>query len=228
LDSVFDFPTWWVAGNVFSGKSPMTALRDVLKADALYSDPQRLTTLSSNHDLRRLISWPQATLDRARLQMAFTLSLRGTPQLYYGDEIALPGEGDPDNRRDFPGGFPGDSRSAFVAAGRTADEARMWNWTRDWIALRRAHTALRGGTLVDLDAQPNSYVFARKDSAETIVIALNRDDQPAISNLPAASIDARAGMRFLPLLGGGEVTPVNGAAISLKIPPRSAVAFELK
>ena len=90
LDSVFDAPTWWAAGNVFSGKLPMTALRDVLKADALYTDPQRLTTLTSNHDLRRFISWPGATLDNARLQMAFVLSLRGIPQIYYGDEIMLP------------------------------------------------------------------------------------------------------------------------------------------
>lgn len=228
LDSVFDAPTWWVAGNAFSGKSPMTSVRDMLKADALYADSQRLTTLTSNHDLRRFISWPQATLDSARLQMAFTLTLRGTPQLYYGDEIALPGEGDPDNRRDFPGGFPGDTRSAFVASGRTAEQERMWTWTRDWIALRRAHPAVRRGTLVDLDAKTQLYIYARRDSTETIVIALNRDVLPATTRFDAAAIDARAGMRLVPLLGGGEVTPVTGASISLKLPPCSAVAFEVR
>jgi hypothetical protein len=30
------------------------------------------------------------------------LTLRGVPQIYSGDEIALPGRADPDNRRDFP------------------------------------------------------------------------------------------------------------------------------
>ncbi len=39
LDSVFDSPTWWVACNAFSGKTPMTSLRNALKADALYADP---------------------------------------------------------------------------------------------------------------------------------------------------------------------------------------------
>jgi glycosidase len=228
LDSVFDAPTWWVAGNVFSGKEPMTKLRDILKADALYSDPLRLTTLTSNHDLRRFISWPGATHDSARLQMAFTLTLRGTPQLYYGDEIALPGEGDPDNRRDFPGGFPGDARSAFLARGRTPEEQKMWIWTRDWIALRRAHSAIRRGSLIDLEAKPKHYVYARKDPTETIVIALNRDDRPAISTFPAGALGARVGMRLLPLLGGGEETPVTGVTVSLKLPPLSAVAFELR
>jgi glycosidase len=206
----------------------MTMLRDILKADALYSDPHRLTTLTSNHDLRRFISWPGATHDSARLQMAFTLTLRGTPQLYYGDEIALPGTGDPDNRRDFPGGFPGDARSAFLARGRTPEEERMWNWTRAWIGLRRAHPALRRGVLLDLDAKTNQYVYARKVPGETIVVALNRDDRPQVSSFSAAAIDGRDGMRLVPLLGGGEATAVAGESISLTLPPRSAVAFELR
>jgi glycosidase len=228
LDSVFDFPCWYVACNVFTHKSPMMALRNVLKADAIYADPRSLITLTSNHDLRRFISWPQATLDDACLQMAFTLTMRGTPQLYYGDEIAMPGEGDPDNRRDFPGGFPGDSRSAFVSSGRTAEQQRMWSWTRDWIALRRAHQALRRGTLLDLDAKVNHYVYARKDTRETIVIALNRDAKSATADLLAEAIDAHVGMRLVPLLGGGEVTIVSGPSISLKLPPLSAVAFALR
>jgi glycosidase len=228
LDSVFDFPTWWTAANAFSMKSPMTSLRNVLKADALYADPQRLTTLTSNHDLKRFISWPKATHDSARLQMAFTLTIRGIPQIYYGDEFLLPGEGDPDNRRDFPGGFPGHARSAFVASGRTAQEEKMWNWTRDWIALRRTHPALRRGALIDLDAQQHVYVYARKAVTETIVVALNRDDRPSTSIIPAAAIDAREGIRLVPLLGGGEVISVSRRSISLKLPPLSAIAFQLR
>ena len=225
LDSVFDAPTWLVAVNVFSRKAPMTALRTVLKADALYSDPQRLTTFTSNHDLRRFISWPGATLDAARLQVAFTLSLRGIPQLYYGDEIALPGEGDPDNRRDFPGGFPGDSRDAFAASGRTADQERIWSWTRDWIALRKAHPALRTGALIELDVEADLYVFARRHDEETMVIALNRDAKPATARFPAAAIRAREGMQLVPLLGNGEKTTVTGTEASLRLPPNSAIAF---
>ena len=160
LDSVFDFPTWFTSVNVFSGKAADDRPAQGLRADAIYEDPARLTTLTSNHDVRRFISWPGATHDRARLQLAFTLTIRGTPQLYYGDEIALPGNDDPDNRRDFPGGFPGDKRNGFEASGRTALEQRMWTWTRDWLTLRRSHSALRRGTLVDLYADPNVYVYA--------------------------------------------------------------------
>ena len=84
------------------------------------------------------------------MHMAFILSVRGIPQLYYGEEIAMEGGHDPDNRRDFPGGFPGDERSAFEAQGRKSKEQQMYEWTRRWIRLRAEHPAIRRGTLVDL------------------------------------------------------------------------------
>ena len=140
----------------------------------------------------------------------------------------FPGEGDPDNRRDFPGGFPGDAHNAFVATGRTPEQERLWTWTRDWIALRRAHAALRRGTLIELDAETNLYVYARRNSEETVVIALNRDARPVTARFPAAELYARVGMWFVPLLGGGEKAAVTGAAVSLQIPPHSAIAFRLQ
>ncbi|HYJ47032.1 MAG TPA: alpha-amylase family glycosyl hydrolase, partial [Pyrinomonadaceae bacterium] len=142
LDSVFDFPLWQTSLDVFTGKKPVRALRDLLKYDALYPSPARLTTMLSNHDVRRTVSLGGMTLEAAMLRTAFLLSVRGIPQLYYGDEIAMEGADDPDNRRDFPGGFPGDARDAFARGGRTPREQRMFNWTRDWISLRREHSAI--------------------------------------------------------------------------------------
>jgi glycosidase len=228
LDSVFDFPTWWAAVNSLSGKTPMTDLRRVLRADFLYSRPDHLTTLVGNHDLRRFPSWPGADLDRARLQIAFTLSLRGTPQLYYGDEIGLRGEDDPDNRRDFPGGFPGDPRDTYTAAGRTPGQERIWTWSRDWIALRRAHPSLRHGELIDLAAEPDYYIFARRSPGETIVIGLNRSPKPATAVFSAASLGAHPGMRLVAVLGGRAATKVTAEEISLELPECSATALEFR
>ena len=66
---------------------------------------------------------PGATIRRLELAYTLLLTVRGTPLLYYGDEIALPGGGDPDNRRDFPGGWAGDPRNAFDPSGRHAGRA---------------------------------------------------------------------------------------------------------
>src|ERR1700687_3910184 len=173
LDSDFDFSLWNVSLDVFTRKRPMRALRDQLKYDALYPDAAKITTLTNNHDTPRFMSLEGATLEGAMLHTAFMLSVRGIPQLYCGEEVAMTGKDDPDNRRDFPGGFPGDRRSAFQAGTRTPDEQRMWQWTHDWIRLRREHSAFRVGRLIDLYYDDNSYVFARQFKDETVVVAFN-------------------------------------------------------
>src|SRR6185436_19186289 len=112
------FPVWSASLQAFTNKLPVRALRDQLKYDALYPDPTQITTLTNNHDTPRFMSLDGASLEGARLHIAFTLSVRGIPQLYYGEEIAMEGKEDPDNRRDFPGGFPGDARNKFESSGR--------------------------------------------------------------------------------------------------------------
>lgn len=204
LDSVFDFALWNTSLNVFTHKSPVRALRDQLKYDALFPDPAKVTMLANNHDTPRFLSLDGATLAGAKLHTAFVLSTRGIPQLYYGEEIAMEGKEDPDNRRDFPA-------SAFDANSRTAKEREMFDWTRDWIRLRREHSALRRGKLIDLVYDENVYVFARQDSNETVIIAINRQDKQREVELPFKSI--------LPLIG-----KISGPKLTL--PPNSAVAFK--
>ena len=228
LDSVFDFALWHTSLQVFTNKLPLRALRDQLKYDGLYPDPARVTTLVNNHDTARFMSLEGATLSGAMLHTAFTLSVRGTPQLYYGEEIAMEGKDDPDNRRDFPGGFPGDSRNAVENQGRTPTEQRMYDWTRNWIRVRREHSALRHGHLIDLSYDDESYVFARRDKTETIIIALNRAAQERTIEIPASSIDINDGSQLLPLIGTSRLAQVADGKAVLTVPARTAAAFKLR
>jgi neopullulanase len=227
LDSVFDFALWQASCDVFTDKRAVRHLRDQLKYDALYPDASRVTTLLGNHDTRRFVSLAGATLEGARLHMAFTLSVRGVPQLYYGDEIAMPGGDDPDNRRDFPGGFPHDERNAFEARGRMPTEQGMYEWTRDWLRLRREHAALRAGRLVDLLYTDDAYVFARRDERETLIIAFNRAATPAVLSIPAATLGLSNGTLLEPLLGGGKRARVEGEEMRLSVPARTAAVYKV-
>src|SRR4029453_16508521 len=110
----------------FTNKTPIRALRDQLKYDALYPNPLKITTLANNHDTMRFMSLDGATLEGAMMHVAFMLSVRGIPQLYYGEEIAMEGKEDPDNRRDFP-------IAAFKTEGRSAKKGEMFDWPRWWI-----------------------------------------------------------------------------------------------
>jgi neopullulanase len=225
LDSDFDFPLWQVSLDVFTGKKPVRALRDQLKYDALYPDPLKITTLTNNHDTPRFRSLDGATLEGAMLHTAFMLAMRGTPQLYYGEEIAMNGKEDPDNRRDFPGGFAGDSQRAFQAKTRSVEEQRMWQWTHDWIKLRQDHSSLRGGRLTDLFYDDDSYAFARQDRKETVIVVINRANSEKEITIPAAAIDIRNGSNLIALYGAKKGARVSNGSATLAVPAQMAVAY---
>ncbi len=228
LDSDFDFSLWNVSLDVFTNKKPMRALRDQIKYDALYPDPSKVTTLTNNHDTRRFMSIEGATLEGAMLHTAFMLMVRGTPQLYSGEEIAMEGKDDPDNRRDFPGGFPADKHNAFSASQRTADQQRMWQWTHDWIKLRQEHSAIRQGKLVDLFYDDDVYVFARQNHAETVMVAINRSAMEKRVAIPAAAIGMVTGAKLLPLYGSRNGGTVAKSETVVIVPAKMAVLYRIE
>jgi len=228
LDSVFDFAVWNASLLAFTNKLPMRAVRDQLRYDALYPDASKLTVLANNHDTPRFLSLEGASLEGAMMHMAFTISVRGIPQLYYGEEIAMEGKEDPDNRRDFPGGFPGDSRNAFTAQGRTEKERQMFDWTRSWIRLRAEHSAIRNGRLIDLFYDDDAYVFARQDKSEAVIIAFNRGAHEKKITVPVVTISVRDGSQLVSLRGASAGNRVANGNATLLLPPRSAVAFGVR
>jgi glycosidase len=228
LDSVFDFPLWNASLLAFTGKVPLRALRDQLKYDALYPAPLRITTLANNHDTARFMSLEGASLEGAMMHVAFTLSVRGIPQLYYGEEIAMEGKDDPDNRRDFPGGFPGDARNAFAAGGRKPKEQEMYEWTRSWLHLRAEHSSLKEGRLIDLFYDDDVYVFARQDKHETVILAFNRNPRERTVAIPASAIGLKDGTELAGVIGtSGGARVVKGNA-TLAVPARTAVAYKVR
>lgn len=165
LPAVFDFKLWETSQKVFTGKAPARALRDVLKYDGLYPDINNVVFLANNHDTDRFMSLDGATKEGAKLHTAFVLATRGIPQLYYGEEILMTGGHDPDNRKDFPGGWQRDKVDKFFKSGRNADEQEMFEWTRDWIALRKKYKGIQEGGTVDLFYDDTTYVFGRYENA---------------------------------------------------------------
>jgi glycosidase len=216
LDSVFDFALWNASLLVFTNKAPMRSLPQQLKYDGLYPDASKVTVLANNHDTMRFMSLEGATTAGAMMHVAFVLSVRGIPQLYAGEEIAMEGKEDPDNRRDFPS-------EAFKTEGRKPKEREMFDWTRSWIKLRREQAALRSGKLIDLFVDDDTYVFARQLGGETIVVALNRDRQKHMS-VPVAMIGVKDGVVLKSLIGDADSRVENGQVVLL-LPRQSAAAW---
>jgi alpha-glucosidase len=95
----------------------------------------------------------------------------------------------------------------------------MFEWTREWIRLRREHPAMRSGRLIDLFYDDDAYVFARQLGAETVIVAFNRDRKDkrvTIALRDAAGLEA--------LIGEVKARVIKGEA-ELDLPAQSATAL---
>src|SRR5262249_44228345 len=122
VTTVFDYPMYFVVRDVLLRGAPPGRIANVLRHDALYQRPESLVTFFGNHDVARFAGAAGSSPVKERLAFGLTLTLRGIPQLYYGDEIGMMGGDDPDNRHDFPGGWGDDPRNAFESSGRTLEQ----------------------------------------------------------------------------------------------------------
>jgi glycosidase len=165
----------------------------VLRQDALYPHPERLVSFIGNHDTVRFLTEAGGSAPKAKLALGLVITLRGTPQIYSGDEIGMDGKADPDNRHDFPGGFAGDTHTAFSTAGRTAKEEEIFSWTADLLALRGAHSVLQTGMEQNLFADEDVFAFVRSPDGlgcpadhakERYLIVVNKAQQSKRIQLP--------------------------------------------
>jgi glycosidase len=193
-----------------------------LARDHLYPDASRLVTFLGLHDVPRFMGEPGATLEGLQLAFTFLLTARGTPLVYYGDEIGMPGGGDPDNRRDFPGGFPGDARNAFEASGRAEPEQRLFAHVQALLRARKELAPLRRGATLNLWAGEQTWAYARRHEGQTVVVALNNGAMEAAFDLPAEATGIAASARLRDRLSRiPEVSVSADGRIRFTLPARS-------
>jgi neopullulanase len=226
LSTVFDFPMFFTLREVLLRNAPVGRIADVLRHDALYPRPDLLVPFFANHDVPRFASAEGSSPAKLKLAFALTLTLRGIPQLYYGDEIGMPGGNDPDNRRDFPGGWTEDANNAFTEAGRTREQQEIFSYVQELLRIRREHEALRGGQLWHLASDENSYVFLRASAEERLVVAFNRADKTRNLTIPLQGTPAQDAESMSLLCGGGQAE-LAGSELHLSVPAESISLFSV-
>jgi cyclomaltodextrinase / maltogenic alpha-amylase / neopullulanase len=179
--------------------------------------------LLDSHDTARAITLAGGDEATVRLGTLLLMTFPGAACIYQGDEIGQEGGmPDYDSRRPFPWDRPELWRRDVLA------------YTKELIAIRRAHQPLRRGTYHALHAEHDVYVFARRFSGEVLLVAVNAADETRLLDVPVEGVlppDAQLQVIY-PAAGAadwGSHTSVPEAPnrIGLTLAPRSGVILKV-
>jgi len=204
----------------------MSRLYNDISKDYLFANPNNLLIFAENHDTQRYNNTLKGDLAKYKMAMSFLMTTRGIPQIYYGTEIGMTGDknkGDGDIRRDFPGGWAGDSINAFSPQARTSFQNSYYDFTAKLLNWRKNKEVIHSGKLIHYVPENDMYVYFRYNDKETVMVVLNNND----------SAQTLKTDRFFEMMGnytsGKEI--ISEATITdlknLKVPAKSALILEL-
>lgn len=218
LDSVIDYPLYFLVGSVFASASGNTKqIEDRYSAITNNYDPaaqMRLVTFLDNHDQGRFLSSSGATAARLNVALAFLYTSRGVPCLYYGTEQAFNGTTDPNDREDM---FAGQ----FEQGPSLGDNFNMTHPQFQMVAklnnFRRLYPALLTGSHVNKWNDPDSpglLAYARRLGTQEVFVVFNT--ATSTQTLTNRSTTFAAGTQIVNLFDTNEVLTVTSGP---EIPP---------
>jgi glycosidase len=146
--------------------------------DFVYKDPMKNVIFLDNHDMSRFFSVVGEDVAKLKMGLAWLLTFRGIPQLYYGTEVLMKNFSNPDGlvRLDFPGGWAGDSTNKFVAAGRSAREDSVFNYVKTLANFRKRSGAITSGRMMQYVPEDGVFVYFRYNDQQTVMCIMNQND----------------------------------------------------
>jgi alpha-amylase len=228
FDSMLYYPLYFTANGVFGGSDPPADLPARYGGLPAYdaSTRERLATFLDNHDNSRFLGAGIAGQDESRLEaaLAWLLTSRGIPIVYYGTEQGFDGGGDPWCREDMWAG----QWNFGPSLGDNFDEShRLFRRVRTLLEARRRHEALRRGATTDLYAEsggPGLYVYRRESGGDSVLVAVNS------ANAPLSHAVTTAWPAGTPLVDALEPTRADtvgvGGALTVRLPARGALVYE--
>ncbi|HMR83967.1 MAG TPA: alpha-amylase family glycosyl hydrolase, partial [Niabella sp.] len=210
----------------FGWTNGVNKLYTTLAQDFVYKDPMRQVIFLDNHDIARFYSVINEDTAKYKTAFAWLLTSRGIPQMYYGSEILMAGTTSPNDgyvRKDFPGGWKGDTDNKFAVAGRTAKEQALFSYIKTMANFRKSSSAIKTGKLMQFAPYDGVYVYFRYDDKQIIMCAMNTNDKPVTIALD------RFAEKLNGFKAGRDVINANSVALkdSLSLNPMSNLVLEL-
>jgi glycosidase len=184
LQGVADFQTLMYGiqpalNEKFGWMEGVSKLYNTLSNDFLYKDPTRNVIFLDNHDMTRILSQVGESIPKVKMGVAWLMTCRGIPQLYYGTEVLMKGISNPDGwvRLDLPGGWEGDQKNSFTKVGLTPAELDMLSYTTKLGQFRKSSTAITKGKMMQYLPNEGLYVYFRYDQNQTVMCVMNTSEQ---------------------------------------------------
>jgi glycosidase len=201
-DLIFDY----VLTNVLDGEDFGFELQSLLSAHGPAA--QSMLNLLDSHDTPRLLTTLDGDINRLRIALTIQMTLPGAPMIYYGDEVGLLGETDPDCRRCMPW------------------DKNDWNEkvisiTCNLVTLRHDHPALRHGTLQKLTAFNGMFAYKKTFENDEVIVILNPREEIQALEIPTFSQTSQ----WKVYAGHQVLTPLNGKILIEQLPSCCAMVL---
>ena len=167
--------------------------------------------LLDSHDTARMLNIVNGDKAAVRLATLLLMTYPGTPSIFYGDEIGLPGELDPDSRRTILWDRPETWDTEALA------------YHKAMIAMRRAHPVLQTGAYHQLYADDDVYAFARSDDRATLLVVVNVAGETRTIAVPVSEV-LNEGTR-LEAIFGHATTKVERGQVIVDVPARDGIVL---
>ena len=241
LDGQFDFPMyWWVTQVFLREESDFNTLNNNLNwYYDYYGDDAVMSTFMGNHDVPRALShaagqiagpWGNGSKEQGwnnppgvptdagpfkRVQLAWTflMTFKGIPLIYYGDEIGMPGAGDPDNRR-----------MMVFGNDLTSLQQQTLAYVQKLGKARGQHTAMWKGTRNTISIDDSWWAYSLKDGDDVCVTVLNRGWSSRSEAVNVGGLGLTGGETLVDVLTGQTVT-VNGSSITVSLGEHEAMVL---
>ncbi len=165
-------PQGWTGG--------ITKVYYTVAKDFLYEAPYRNVIFLDNHDLGRFYSLVEGDMEKFKSGIAFLMTTRGIPMLYYGTEILLSGVGGAfgeAGRKDFPGGWENDLVYKFNTNFLDEQEQEAFEYIKRLANYRKETPALHDGKLKQFIPENGIYAYFREGKDEKVMVIMNMSEK---------------------------------------------------
>ncbi len=228
LPSLMDFPLQNAVSSALRGEGTggLIKIYECLANDFQFPYPQNLVVFPDNHDMPRFFVQVNNDIDLFKMGVAFFLTTRGIPQLFYGTEVMMKHTGthDSEYRKDFPGGWAGDEKNGFTGQGLTAQEKDVQDFIRKLLLWRKNKEVIHSGKLIHFIPFDGLYVFFRYNENEKVMVVLNKNLQETPLKTDRLAEILNGCNTATEVITGKKTNDLS----QIKLPPKSVSIFEMK